>query len=274
MAALRRIVAGDGHPRRGLAAKALGSLRVAEALPELTAALADRRKYTRILAAGALGRLAAAAAVPALADLLDDPDTDVRRAAVDALGRIGPAAQSAVPRIAFALDSSDGRLKERARRALADIGGEPAEASLIRDAARYARADLAQARQRAATGGAGKVAAFLRSLPPARGQQLALALAADPDPEAGFAGVAHLIRSGRQKHAVPGLAALLAQGDRAEDVLSALARLSMHGGGGAGAFDTLMVELRRHIADNWAGYTAEQQARLRKYLGLDPEGGQ
>ncbi len=270
VAALRRIVAQDGHPRRGPAATALGRLRVAEALPELTAALADRRKYTRILVAGALGQLAAAAAVPALAALLDDPDTDVRRAAVEALGRIGPPARMAAPRIARALESSDRRLKEVARRALADIGGEPAEASLIRDAARYAPADLAQARQRAA-GGAAKVAALLRSLPPARGRQLARALAADPDPEAGFAGVAYLIRIGRQADAVPGLAALLVQGDRAEDVLGALARLSMHGGGGAGASDTLIIALRRHLADNWTGYTAAQQARLRKYLGLDPE---
>ena len=79
-----------------------------------------------------------------------------------------------------------------------------------------------------------------------------------------------MIRIGRQADAVPGLAALLVPGDRAEDVLGALARLSMHGGGGAGTSDTLIIALRRHLADNWTGYTAAQQARLRKYLGLDP----
>ena len=89
---LRRIVADEKSPHRGLAASTLGSLKSVSALPELRLALSAPEKYTRILAAKAMAALGSEAtqAVPELIALLKDPDPDIRMSAVEALGRIGP----------------------------------------------------------------------------------------------------------------------------------------------------------------------------------------
>jgi HEAT repeat protein len=108
---LRRIVADEKSPHRGLAASTLGSLKAASALPELRLALSAPDKYTRILAAKALTMLGSEAtpAVPELIALLKDADPDIRLSAVEALGGIGPTAAAAVPQIERQLQFPDRR---------------------------------------------------------------------------------------------------------------------------------------------------------------------
>ena len=125
VAGLRRIVADEKNPYRGLAASTLGSLKSANALPELRLALSASEKYTRILAAKAIAALGSEAtpAIPDLIALVEDPDLDVRMSAVQALGIIGPPAVAAVPQIEKQLQVPDRRLKESAVEALERIGG-------------------------------------------------------------------------------------------------------------------------------------------------------
>jgi len=210
VAGLRRIVADEKNPNRGLAASTLGSLKSANALPELRLALSASEKYPRILAAKAIAGLGSQAtpATPDLIALVEDPDADVRTNAVEALGMIGPPAAAAVRPIEKQLQVPNRRLKESAVTALERIGGAEAEAALERDARRYFQADLVECRRL----GADKdheLHGFVSSLPRARRIQIARALLKEPNTEVSYAGAAVLVAEGLEEEAVPTLAAHL-----------------------------------------------------------------
>jgi len=208
---LRRIVADEKSPHRGLAASTLGSLKSASALPELRLALSAPDKYTRILAAKALAVLGseAAPAVPELIALLKDPDPDIRVSAVEALGKIGPNAAAAVPQIENQLQFPDRRLKESAVAALERIGGTEAEAALERDARRYAAADLAEYRRLQEAGHEVDLQRFATALPRARRIQIARTMLKDSDAGVSYAGAAVLVTEGLEEETVPTLASHL-----------------------------------------------------------------
>ncbi|MGC8880568.1 MAG: HEAT repeat domain-containing protein, partial [Anaerolineae bacterium] len=73
---------------RQAAARALGKIGDAAAVPALIEALRDEDEDVRQAAAEALGKIGDAAAVPALIEALRDEDMWVRRAAAEALGKI------------------------------------------------------------------------------------------------------------------------------------------------------------------------------------------
>ncbi|MFM8386164.1 MAG: HEAT repeat domain-containing protein [Planctomycetia bacterium] len=114
----------DGDPRkRMLAAKALGrqGASVAEAVPDLCAALQDADPMVRSMVASALGRIGEGRAVPALLACLADPVLPVRFWAVEALGRIGQAAPGLREALEGLARSDDLHLSAAARRALARL---------------------------------------------------------------------------------------------------------------------------------------------------------
>jgi HEAT repeat protein len=263
VAGLRRVLATPGHRHRGQAASALGRLEATEALPELQQALADGGKYDRILSAKALQRLgpAAAPAVDALAAALAEPDLDLRRAAVEALGQIGEAAAPAAAAISEQLDSEDTRLKDSARRALTKIGGPGADAALEQDAARFADADLAEARRLEATDGMEGVSDYLFDLPEPRAGPLARRLLAEPQPDSAFIGAIFLARQGDIEPAIPILADNLARRPDAETMLTGLAYAMLHGGDET-KIQPLFQGLLRYFEENRDRYTPEEQARL------------
>jgi HEAT repeat protein len=269
VAALRRVLATPGHRHRGMAASALGTLEAAEALPELTLALADGGKYDRILSAQALGKMGedAAPAVGALTASLDDPDLDLRRAAVEALGRIGAAAAPAAKGIAGQLDSGDPRLKAAALSALEKIGGSEAVAALSQDAGRFADADLAEARRLAAVDGMEAMSKYLFRLSEVRATPLAHRLLSEQDPDSAFVGALFLARQGETGPAVPVLADNLARRPDGENVLTGLAYSMMHGGDET-QIQPLLQALVRFIQDNRARYSPEEWARLESLLKL------
>jgi|GEM_PF-2400815 len=206
VAGLRRIVADEKHPNRGLAASTLGSLRSVSALPELRLALSAPEKYTRILTAKAIAALGSEAtpAIPDLIALVEDSDLDVRMSAVEALGVIGPPAVAAVPQIERQLQASNRRLKESAVQALERIGGTQAAAALDRDARRYVTADLAEYRRlRAAEA---DLQRFATSLPRARRIQIARTMLKDPEATVSYNGAAILVTEGLEEETVPILA--------------------------------------------------------------------
>ncbi|MDW8071139.1 MAG: HEAT repeat domain-containing protein, partial [Anaerolineae bacterium] len=98
---LSRALRDENWRVRWAAAKALGKLGDAQAVPALLAALQDEDWRVRVAAAEALGKLGDAQAVPALIAALRDEDADMRRAAVEALGKLGDA--QAVPALLAAL---------------------------------------------------------------------------------------------------------------------------------------------------------------------------
>lgn len=211
VAGLRRIVADEKNPYRGLAASTLGSLKSASALPELRLALSASEKYTRILAAKAIAALGSEATpvIPDLIALVEDPDLDVRLSAVQALGIIGPAAVAAVPQIEKQLQVPDRRLKESAVEALERIGGSEAAAALERDARRYFDADLAEYQRLQEAGQETALQRFATSLPRARRIQIARTWLKDPDAAVSYTGAAILVTEGLEEETIPTLAAHL-----------------------------------------------------------------
>ncbi|MCL6540977.1 MAG: HEAT repeat domain-containing protein [Roseiflexus sp.] len=103
---------------REAAAKALGQIG-APAVPGLLAALGDADWRVRSAAAAALGEIGDAAAVPGLLAALGDADADVRRAAAEALGEIGDAA--AVPGLLAALGDTEASVRLAAAAALRNL---------------------------------------------------------------------------------------------------------------------------------------------------------
>ena len=122
-------------------------------------------------------------------------------------------AAPATAAIADQLDAPDSRLKQSARQALADIGGAGAEAALVRDASRYADADLAEARRLRSVDGMEGVGEYLFDLPVARATPLAHRLLGEADPDSAFAGAWFLIYHGDVEPAIPALADSLARRD-------------------------------------------------------------
>jgi HEAT repeat protein len=92
-----------------------------EAVPALTAALADTDVDIRRGAAKAMGDLGpqAAPAVRALMNLLEDEDEEVRARAADALGSIGGEAQAAIPRLLAMLQENKGLFRNGASKSAA-----------------------------------------------------------------------------------------------------------------------------------------------------------
>ncbi len=161
---------------------ALGKIGPA-AVPALTAALMAKDIKRRRTAATALGLIGAGAtdAVPALTAALADAEPVVRRSAAQALGQVGPGAKSAADKLAAGLKDKDadvriitalalwrikqqtagvavltaalgeksGYLRERALRALAEIG--PAARPAVRGVAAALEAKDARERAAAAT---------------------------------------------------------------------------------------------------------------------------
>jgi HEAT repeat protein len=119
----------DPVPRVRLATidvlETMGKL-AAPAAPALVRSLSDTHRFVRWAAARTLGRMApedAREAVPALARLINPwEDLSVRTAAITTLGQYGPAAKSAVPVLASAINKSDVDLRVAAINALEAIG--------------------------------------------------------------------------------------------------------------------------------------------------------
>lgn len=113
--ASRRVAAVLSLSRLGPSAKA--------AVPALQRLLeSDPDAQVRSAAARALGRIEHAAAVPSLMAALRDPELEVRNAACDALGDIGPKAREALPALRECLKPINGR--DAAYRAIRRIEGD------------------------------------------------------------------------------------------------------------------------------------------------------
>jgi HEAT repeat protein len=134
-----------GDSVREAAAKALGRIGDAAAVPGLLAALRDESWQVREAAAEALGEIGAPA-VPGLLAALRDADWQVRRAAAAALREIGDAA--AVPGLLAALRDADWVVRREAAEALGEIGDAAAVPGLLaalRDADWVVRREAAEA---------------------------------------------------------------------------------------------------------------------------------
>jgi hypothetical protein len=115
---------------RYLAAKILGVVRFAKAVPQLNALLAGKEDRVRIAAADALGRIRDVSSVPPLLLLVDygkgDKDNDEKKAvrlhSVAALGEIGPALD-VVPKLIEKLRSKDKNEREVAVEAIEALLG-------------------------------------------------------------------------------------------------------------------------------------------------------
>jgi len=146
--------------RRAASAFALGDMGSPQAIPALTAALADDSREVRTAAARSLGQLRAngtaqllvaalgSGSVPRavagqaliaigpeaagdLHPLLEDPDAAVRRAAAEVLGLIGGPAEA--PVLAAAAEDPAAEVRSAALRALGQVGGR-AESDVVRAA--------------------------------------------------------------------------------------------------------------------------------------------
>ena len=118
---------------RRTAVVALGEKRSVgrDAVPQLVEVLEDKDEAVRREAARALGKIGAAAAVPSLVVALNDaPDDLVRVSAAEALGRIGPRAAVAIPALIAALKHAGDGVCDAAACALVRIG-LPAAPALI-----------------------------------------------------------------------------------------------------------------------------------------------
>lgn len=91
-----------------------------DAIPELTAALADKSEDVRKLAAQTLGHLGSDAsdAAPKLTEMLGDGSAEVRKHAVEALAKIGPEAAKAGPELKKLLTDEDESVRNAAAEAI------------------------------------------------------------------------------------------------------------------------------------------------------------
>lgn len=126
---LMRGLRGHSPTDRLRAAKGLGRLGwlARDALPALTAALADDDAKVRETVAHAVG-LMGPDALPALAGMLVHQDKYVRRQAVWALGKLGPLARPALGDLCKALRDLDPRTASGAAQALGNMGADGADA--------------------------------------------------------------------------------------------------------------------------------------------------
>ncbi|MFZ0159037.1 MAG: HEAT repeat domain-containing protein [Kineosporiaceae bacterium] len=128
VAAARRRTRSQLSGRRLRAVELLGSLGVAEAVPDLVARLGDPDEEVRRVAVRALGRTAAPEAVPALLALLDAPrQAESAHYITLALLRIGPAGTS---RLADAVHTHGPRGREAAAQVLGWLGETSAVGAL------------------------------------------------------------------------------------------------------------------------------------------------
>jgi HEAT repeat protein len=109
----------DWHIRRA-AAKVLGEMGDATAIPLLSKALTDEDWHVRQAAAKALGEIGNVTAIPHLSKALMDEDWHVRRAAAQALGKIGDG--TAISLLSAALSDEDEDVREATAKALGEIG--------------------------------------------------------------------------------------------------------------------------------------------------------
>lgn len=115
-------------PVRAQAARALGKIADAAAIPHLLRALDDKVTNVRAEVARALGLIGDRSAAPALIRLLKDADVYVRQQAAEALGRLGDPA--AIGPLIEALGSADAAVRSKAAWALTQFG-EPAVEPLL-----------------------------------------------------------------------------------------------------------------------------------------------
>ena len=116
------------------AARALGLIGDASAVPALRDALASRESEVRSCAVVSLGQLAAKSpdAVKAIITALDDDHHSVQAAAANTLGRLGPSAELAVPALIRNLENAKGNARPNAAMALGLIGDQSALPALRR----------------------------------------------------------------------------------------------------------------------------------------------
>ncbi len=107
---------------------ALGTLKVAEAVPEIAAILGDGRLQRRYVAAWALGEIGDPRALPALLAALDEEKGEVRRYATRSLIKFN---REAVPALLAHLPTASPASEAAAIRALGDIGDGRALDSLL-----------------------------------------------------------------------------------------------------------------------------------------------
>lgn len=96
-------------------------------VPDLTTALHDANEYVREGAARALGKLGFAEAVPALIQHINDKDDDVQVEIIRALFRIGKAARRAIPALLAVLQGPNRPARETAAGTLASLAPENKE---------------------------------------------------------------------------------------------------------------------------------------------------
>ena len=129
---------------RRAAAKALGQIGE-DAISALQSALKNMDEEVRWEAAKALGEIGNERAVPALQDALQDENKYVRRAAAKALGQIG---EDAISALQSALKNMDEEVRWEAAKALGEIGNEravPALQDALQDENKYVRRAAAKA---------------------------------------------------------------------------------------------------------------------------------
>ncbi len=125
------------HPeQRERVIAALGTLKVARAVPTIAEVLADTAYKRRYVAAWALGEIGAPDGIPALIRALDDDVMQVRRYATRSLIKFN---QGAVDPLIAALDTSSERATAAIIRALGDIGAKRSLDPLLRHVSGPAR---------------------------------------------------------------------------------------------------------------------------------------
>lgn len=117
---------------RGEAARALETLHVEAAIPQLNSLLKDQDYRVRASAAQALGQLHAPSALSGLSDGTRDPNAAVRRACVNALGELRD--ERAIDTLIARLGDPQWEVRFDAAMALANIG--PVSVSRLLDVAR------------------------------------------------------------------------------------------------------------------------------------------
>ncbi|MDH3454166.1 MAG: HEAT repeat domain-containing protein [Desulfuromonadales bacterium] len=134
---LQHVHAEDKQMREYVVA-ALGTLKVAEAIPAISDVLAKPVLARRYVAAWALGEIGDAAAIPALIDALDDDNSEVRRYATRALIKLNKAA---VLPLTDYLAGARGEGAAAAIRAVGDIADQRALEVLLLQAQGEQRAE-------------------------------------------------------------------------------------------------------------------------------------